>query len=93
MLQLNNFQAWEEHLTSKLKEAGAQEKKIAEEKGHYLNGVPYVTATGDGGWGKRTYGHGYNSSSGVVSINSWLQYYSQHFTGNHNVPLILNFEN
>lgn len=45
------------------------EKNGIEEKGHVTStGVPYVTVIGDGGWAKRTYGHGYNSFSGVVSI-------------------------
>lgn len=61
------FQAWEQHVTSKLKKAGEEEKKVAEQKGHFLNGIPYIAVEGDGGWGKRTYGHGYNSSTGVVS--------------------------
>ncbi|KAJ8879499.1 hypothetical protein PR048_020107 [Dryococelus australis] len=32
--QVGNNQAWEEHLTTKIKLAGSQEKRIAEEKGH-----------------------------------------------------------
>lgn len=45
----------------------AEEKKIAEEKKHFLNGKPYITVIGDAGWAKRSYGHGMNSNSGVVS--------------------------
>lgn len=44
-----------------------EEKRIAIEKGNYLNGVPFITVIGDGGWAKRSYGHGMNSLSGVVS--------------------------
>jgi len=31
------------------------------------DGVPWITVYVDGGWSKRTYGHGYNAASGVVS--------------------------
>lgn len=51
-----------------MKKAGEEEKRIAIEKGDVtLEGTPYITVIGDGGWSKRTYGHGYNASSGVVS--------------------------
>lgn len=49
-----------------MKENGQEEKKIAIEKGNMLNGIPFITVIGDGGWAKRSYGHGMNSSSGVV---------------------------
>lgn len=48
-------------------------KRIALEKGNLLNGTPYtricitVIGDGDGWWAKRSYGHGMNSLSGVVS--------------------------
>lgn len=32
------------------------------------DGTPYITVIADGGWSKRSYGHGYNAASGVVSI-------------------------
>lgn len=57
---------WEETLIEKMKENAEEEKRIAVEKGNYLNGVPYITVIGDGGWAKRSYGHGMNSASGVV---------------------------
>lgn len=44
-----------------------EEKRIAIEKGNLLQGKPCITVIGDGGWAKRSYGHGMNSSSGVVS--------------------------
>lgn len=44
-----------------------EEKRIALEKGNLLHGTPYITVIGDGGWAKRSYGHGMNSLSGVVS--------------------------
>ncbi|XP_063221397.1 uncharacterized protein LOC134530485 isoform X1 [Bacillus rossius redtenbacheri] len=56
---------WEEHLALKMKMAGEEERKIAIQKGHIVDGVPYITVIGDGGWAKRSYGHGYNSASGV----------------------------
>lgn len=45
-----------------------EERRIAIEKGNMLNGVPFITVIGDGGWAKRSYGHGMNSLSGVVSM-------------------------
>lgn len=48
-----------------------EEKRIALEKGNLLNVTPYITVIGDGGWAKRSYGHGMNSLSGVVNrLNS-----------------------
>lgn len=52
-----------------MKENGQEEKRIAVEKGNMLNGIPFITVIGDGGWAKRSYGHGMNSSSGVVRQN------------------------
>lgn len=52
-----------------MKENGEEEKRIAIEKGNMLNGIPFITVIGDGGWAKRSYGHGMNSSSGVVIQN------------------------
>lgn len=48
-------------------ENGKREKEIAIAKGNIENGIPFITVVGDGGWNKRTYGHSYNSTSGVVS--------------------------
>lgn len=50
--------------------AAKEEKEIAINKGHLLNGIPYITVVGDGGWSKRSYGHTYSASSGVVSFIS-----------------------
>lgn len=55
-------------MLSKMKENAFEEKRIAVEKGNMLNGKPFITVIGDGGWAKRSYGHGLNSSSGVVSL-------------------------
>lgn len=58
----------------KMKLAGEEERKIALEKGQFLDGIPYITVTGDAGWAKRTYGHGYNSASGVVNNIIYFSY-------------------
>lgn len=59
---------WYEHLTDEIKTAGEQEKSIAIQKGHVSSdGVPFVTVYVDGGWLKRSYGHNFDSSSGMVS--------------------------
>lgn len=59
---------WFEHLTEEIKIAGEQEKSIAIQKGHVSSdGVPFVTVYVDGGWLKRSYGHNFDSSSGMVS--------------------------
>lgn len=50
-----------------MKENADEEKRIALEKGNVFQGVPFITVVGDGGWAKRSYGHGMNSSGGVVS--------------------------
>ena len=53
-----------------LREALAEEIALALERGDIdENGIPCITVIIDGGWCKRTYGHGYNAASGVVSIN------------------------
>lgn len=68
-----------------MKAAGEEEKRIAINKGHVnpSDGIPYITVIGDGGWCKRSYGHGYNASSGVVStINDFsktVYIYHYHF--------------
>lgn len=51
-----------------LKKNGELEKIIALQKGNLHKGTPYITVIGDGGWAKRSYGHGFNSQSGVVTI-------------------------
>ncbi|XP_050549327.1 uncharacterized protein LOC118271403 isoform X2 [Spodoptera frugiperda] len=60
---------WLEHLTEEIKIAGEQEKSIAIKKGHVSSdGVPFVTVYVDGGWLKRSYGHNFDSSSGMACI-------------------------
>lgn len=45
---------------------GAEELRLAKENNQYVNGKPYIIVVVDGGWSKRSYGHGYNASSGIV---------------------------
>ncbi|KAK4882592.1 hypothetical protein RN001_002710 [Aquatica leii] len=51
--------------------AGEEEKRLAIENNQFIeisgNRVPYISVIVDGAWSKRSYGHGYNASSGVVS--------------------------
>lgn len=56
-------------MVNKMKENAEEEKRVAIAKGNLQNGIPFITVIGDGGWAKRSYGHGMNSLSGVVSVN------------------------
>ena len=49
-------------------EAGKEEKRLAEERGDYHEGVPAITVIVDGGWSKRSHRHSYNAKSGVGII-------------------------
>ena len=42
-------------------EAGKEEKRLAEERGDYHQGVPAITVIVDGGWSKRSHKHSYNA--------------------------------
>ena len=46
-------------------EAGKEEKRLAEIRGEYHDGVPAITVIVDGGWSKRSHKHSYNANSGV----------------------------
>ncbi|XP_045475419.1 uncharacterized protein LOC123681212 [Harmonia axyridis] len=60
---------WEEKLFENMQKAGEEEKKLALEKGNVnADGTPFITVIVDGGWSKRSYGHGYNAPSGVGVI-------------------------
>lgn len=50
-----------------MKKAIAEEKRVAIANGHIEEGYPYISVIVDGGWSKRTYGHGFSANSGVVS--------------------------
>ena len=49
-------------------EAGREEKRLAEERGDYNDGVPAITVIVDGGWSKRSHKHSYNAKSGVAIV-------------------------
>ncbi len=59
---------WEEQLMDVMAEAGKEEKRLAEERGDYHQGVPAITVIVDGGWSKRSHRHSYNAKSGVGII-------------------------
>ena len=59
---------WKEKLLQAMAEAGCEEKRIAEEKGSFHEGVPAITVIVDGGWSKRSHKHSYNAKSGVSII-------------------------
>ena len=59
---------WKVELQKLMVEAGREEKRLAEEKGDYHEGVPAITVIVDGGWSKRSHKHSYNAKSGVGII-------------------------
>ena len=59
---------WKEMLQETMVEAGKEEKRLAEERGDYHEGVPAITVVVDGGWCKRSHKHSYNAKSGVAVI-------------------------
>ena len=59
---------WQKQLKEVMAEAGKEEKRLAEERGDYHEGVPAVTVIVDGGWSKRSHRHSYNAKSGVGVI-------------------------
>ena len=59
---------WKTELAKSMAEAGAEEKRLAEERGDYHEGVPAITVIIDGGWSKRSHKHSYNANSGVAII-------------------------
>ena len=59
---------WKTELAKSMAEAGAEEKRLAKERGDYHEGVPAVTVIIDGGWNKRSHKHSYNANSGVAMI-------------------------
>ena len=68
-LQSELGELWQDELIKNMEEAGKEEHDIAKNLGHVdEDGIPYVTVYLDGGWSKRSYGHTYKASSGVVSI-------------------------
>ena len=61
-------EAWMEELRESMAEAGREEKRLAEERKEYYQGVPAITVIVDGGWSKRSHKHSYNVNSGVGII-------------------------
>lgn len=59
---------WKQSLLETMAEAGREEKRLAEERGSYHQGVPAITVIVDGGWSKRSHKHSYNANSGVGII-------------------------
>ncbi len=70
-LQSELGELWQDELIKNMEEAGKEEHDIAKNLGHIdEDGILHITVNLDGGWSKRSYGHTYKASSGVVSI--WL---------------------
>lgn len=59
---------WTRRLEQEMLEAGKEEKRLAQERNDYHQGVPAVTVIVDGGWSKRSHKHSYNAKSGVGII-------------------------
>ncbi len=59
---------WRKQLNEVMVEAGKEEKRLAEERGDFNEGVPAITVIVDGGWSKRSHRHSYNAKSGVGII-------------------------
>ena len=59
---------WRKQLEEVMAEASKEEKRLAEERGDYHEGVPAITVIVDGGWSKRSHRHSYNAKSGVGLI-------------------------
>lgn len=59
---------WRTQLEKSCLEAGKEEKRLAEERNDYHQGVPAITVIVDGGWSKRSHKHSYNAKSGVAII-------------------------
>lgn len=59
---------WEQEMGKAMLEAGKEEKRLAEERGDYHQGVPAITVIVDGGWSLRSHEHSYNAKSGVGII-------------------------
>lgn len=59
---------WKQELQASMIEAGKEERRLAEERGDYHEGVPAITVILGGGWSKRMHKHSYNAKSGVAII-------------------------
>lgn len=61
-------EVWEREMEKAMLDAGKEEKRLAEQRGDYHQGVPAITVIVDGGWSKRSHKHSYNAKSGVGII-------------------------
>ena len=61
-------EVWKRELQESMAEAGREEKRLAELRNAYHEGVPAITVIVDGGWSKRSHKHSYNANSGVALI-------------------------
>ena len=59
---------WYDALKDEMLKAGAEERRIAIEKGVFHQGIRAITVVCDEGWSKRTHKHMYNASGGVAVI-------------------------
>jgi hypothetical protein len=64
----NDIGKWSKRLQEAMLEAGREEKRLAEERNDYHQGVPAITVIVDGGWSKRSHKHSYNAKSLVGII-------------------------
>ena len=48
---------WRQELHESMAAAGKEEKRLAEHRGDYHQGVPAITVIVDGGWSKRSHKH------------------------------------
>ena len=60
-LESNIGECWKQSLLESMIEAGREEKRQAEERGNYHEGVPTITVLVDGGRSKRSHKHSYNA--------------------------------
>ena len=59
---------WKHELQEAMANAGREEKRLAEIRKDYHEGVPAITVIVDGGWCKISHKHSYNAMSGVAII-------------------------
>ena len=59
---------WRKQLQEVMVEAGKEEKRLAEERSDFHEGIPAITVIADGGWSKRSHHYSYNAKLGVGII-------------------------
>ena len=60
---------WKYILSSEMREAGREEKRIAEAGNSFFQGVPSVTVLCDGRWSKRSNKHSYIAYSSILTCH------------------------